>query len=123
MLNIWQCKSVISRFQRRVDNDGHSIVPVIYDFWKNSSVFTTKKLLDPRKIGRRVESFKYNGVLDFISDVQLMLKNLAQHFDHTDEVRPDLEMYAFLIPVCTESCLLFNFYNIFLFGCFLGSSV
>ncbi|MQM09007.1 hypothetical protein Taro_041869 [Colocasia esculenta] len=89
-----KCKNVICKLQRKIDKDGHHIVPNLCDLWKRNessyyanSATMTNSILDLRRIDQRVDNFEYNSVSDFIADVQLMLKNLVQHLGHSYEVR------------------------------------
>lgn len=85
-----QCKNVISKFQRRVDKEGQQIVPLLTDLWKrggnSSSTGTGINILDLRKIEQRVDRFVYNGVMDLVLDVQLMLKKAMQFYGFSREV-------------------------------------
>lgn len=84
-----KCKNVTSKFHRRIDKDGHQIAPLLTDFWKsiNSSHAAVKNVLDLRSIDQRVESLEYDGVMDYVADVQLMLKHAAQYYGCSNEVR------------------------------------
>ncbi|XP_010275655.1 PREDICTED: ATP-dependent helicase BRM-like isoform X2 [Nelumbo nucifera] len=88
-------KNVISKLQRRIDKDGHQIVPLLADLWKrsaNSSYMSGMpggNLLDLRRIDQRVDRLEYNGVMEFVTDVQFMLKNAMQYFGFSYEVRSE----------------------------------
>ncbi|XP_020247246.1 ATP-dependent helicase BRM-like [Asparagus officinalis] len=89
-----KCKNVISKLQRRISKDGYQIVPVLYDLWKKnessslaSPSVTMINPLDLRRIDRRVDNLEYSGVTDFIADIQLMLKNVAQYCKYSYEVK------------------------------------
>ena len=84
-----QCKNVITKIQRRIDKEGQQIIPLLTDLWKRtespgSSAGNT--LLDLRKIELRVDRLEYNGVMDLIADVQVMLKGGMQYFGFSHEV-------------------------------------
>lgn len=86
-----QCKTVISKLQRRIDNEGHQIIPQLTELWKRndySSVAggTGDCLLDLRKIHNRIDKSEYSGVMELVSDVQLMLKSSMQYFGFSYEV-------------------------------------
>ena len=90
---IFQCKNVISKLQRRISKDGYQIVPVLYDLWKRNETSSmaspsvaTINPLDLRRIDRCLDNLDYTGVTDFISDVQLMLKNVVQYCKYSYEV-------------------------------------
>lgn len=83
-----QYKNVISKLQRRIDKDGHQVAPVLSDWWKRNSSSITDDLLDLQKIDQRVDGLEYDGVPDFIADVQLMLKNVVQCCGYSHEVCP-----------------------------------
>ncbi|CAA6662603.1 unnamed protein product [Spirodela intermedia] len=89
-------KNVIGELQRRIDKDGHQIVPIVFDSWRRnenlyyaSSASTANNILDLRRIDRRVDSFEYNGIADFVADVHLMLKNLVQYLGYSYEVKSE----------------------------------
>lgn len=80
-----QCKTVINKLQRRVDHEGHQIIPMLTDLWKRIE-HSGDSLLDLRKISLRVDKYDYSGVMELVSDVQLMLKSSMQYFGFTYEV-------------------------------------
>lgn len=85
-----QCKTVISKFQRRIDKEGHQIVPLLTDLWKKNSRYTGGSgniVLDLRKIDQRMDRLEYNGVLEFVCDVQFMLKSAMDFYGFSHEVR------------------------------------
>lgn len=92
LIYILQCKNVLFKLQRKIDKEGPQIVPLLTDLWKRSentgynSGAGNDNLLDLRKIDQRVERFDYNGVIDFLSDVQFMLKSAVQYFGFSHEV-------------------------------------
>lgn len=86
-----QCKNVISKFQRRIDKEGQQIVPLLTDLWKKieNSSYTSgvgNNLLDLRKIELRVDKLEYNGVMELVFDVQVMLKGAMQFYGFSHEV-------------------------------------
>jgi SWI/SNF-related matrix-associated actin-dependent regulator of chromatin subfamily A protein 2/4 len=87
-----QCKNVISKLQRRIDKEGHQIVPLLADLWKRieNSGFaggTGNNLLDLRKIDQRIDRLEYSGVMELVFDVQFMLKNAMHFYGYSYEVR------------------------------------
>ncbi|KAK6918359.1 Glutamine-Leucine-Glutamine, QLQ [Dillenia turbinata] len=85
-----RCKSVISKLQKKIDKEGHQIVPLLMDLWKrseNTGYTPGSNLLDLRKIDQRIDRLEYNGVMDFVFDVQFMLKSAVQYFGFSHEVR------------------------------------
>lgn len=103
-----QCKTVISRFQRKIDKEGHEIVPLLTDLWKRieNSVYLSgaaNSLLDLRKIGQRVERFKYNGVMELVFDVQFMLKSAMQYFGFSQQVWLFMLSFTSLLKVIVAS--------------------
>ncbi|PIA49288.1 hypothetical protein AQUCO_01300264v1 [Aquilegia coerulea] len=90
-----KCKNVISKLQRRIDKDGHQIIPLLMDFWQrtqHSSYMTgmnRNNNFDLGRIDQRVDGLEYNGVMDFVADVQSMLKSAAQYFNFSFEVRSE----------------------------------
>ncbi|KAI3444521.1 hypothetical protein Pfo_001186 [Paulownia fortunei] len=89
-----KCKNVISKLQRRIDNEGHQIIPLLTELWKriehSSGVGGTgDNLLDLRKIHLRVDKSEYHGVMELVSDVQFMLKCSMQYYGFSYEVRSE----------------------------------
>ncbi|XXG84990.1 hypothetical protein AAC387_Pa11g0175 [Persea americana] len=85
-----RCKNVTSKFHRRIDKDGHQIAPVLTECWKSAnSGHLADNVLDLCRIDQRVECFEYNGVMDYVADVQLMLKNAVQYCGYSHEVRSE----------------------------------
>ncbi|XP_010255301.1 PREDICTED: ATP-dependent helicase BRM [Nelumbo nucifera] len=88
-------KNVISKLQRRIDKDGHQIVPLLTDLWKRSDNSSHNgndggtDFLDLWKIDQRVDRLEYNAVMEFVADVQSMLKNAMQYFGFSYEVRSE----------------------------------
>ncbi|KAK7349507.1 hypothetical protein VNO77_06930 [Canavalia gladiata] len=89
-----RCKNVISKLQRRIDKEGHQIVPLLTDLWKrieNSgySGGSANSLLDLRKIDQRIDKFEYNGATELVFDVQFMLKSAMHFYSFSHEVRTE----------------------------------
>ncbi|PIN18589.1 Chromatin remodeling complex SWI/SNF [Handroanthus impetiginosus] len=86
-----KCKNVISKLQRRIDNEGHQIIPLLTDLWKRmeNSSGAGDSLLDLGKIHIRIDKLEYSGVMEFVSDVQLMLKHGMQYYSFSYEVRSE----------------------------------
>ncbi|KAL6496792.1 hypothetical protein OROHE_027274 [Orobanche hederae] len=85
-----KCKNVISKLQRRIDNEGHQIIPQLTELWKRIEHSSgADNLLDLRKIHLRVDRSEYSGVMDLVSDVQFMLKCSTQYYGFSYEVRSE----------------------------------
>ncbi|KAK1266177.1 ATP-dependent helicase BRM [Acorus gramineus] len=82
-----KCKNVISKFQRRIEKDGHQIVPLLSDMIKRNA--KSSFLASLQRINQRVGSSVYNSEMDFIADVQSTLKNAVQFYGHSNEVRTE----------------------------------
>lgn len=90
-LNLPQCKNVISKLQRRIEKDGNQIVPFLSDWWRNEKLnflpgASSNGVINLQTIEQRVDNLEYNGVMDFIADLQLMLKNIVRHCEYSYEV-------------------------------------
>ncbi|KAL8162487.1 hypothetical protein V2J09_013976 [Rumex salicifolius] len=79
-----RCKNVLNKLQKKIVKEGPQIVPMLTDLWKTG---TGNRLLDLRKIDKRVDGFEYRGVMDFVSDIQTMLKSGVQYYGFSYEVR------------------------------------
>ncbi|KAL3829680.1 hypothetical protein ACJIZ3_018482 [Penstemon smallii] len=89
-----KCKNVISKLQRRIDKEGDQIIPMLTELWKRIETAsgiggTGDNLLDLRKINLRVDKYEYSGVMELVSDVQLMLKCSMQYYSFSYEVRSE----------------------------------
>ncbi|CAK9156757.1 unnamed protein product [Ilex paraguariensis] len=89
-----RCKNVICKLQRRIDKEGPQIIPLLTDLWKRFESSghmsgTGNNILDLRKIDQHVDRFDYNGVMELVSDVQLMLKSAVQYYGFSHEVRSE----------------------------------
>ncbi|KAK4415921.1 ATP-dependent helicase BRM [Sesamum alatum] len=89
-----KCKNVINKLQRRIDKEGHQIVPLLTELWrrceKSSGVGGTgDNLLDLRKIDLGVDNYEYTGVMELVSDVQLMLKCSMKFYGSSFEVKSE----------------------------------
>lgn len=89
-----KCKNVVSKLQRRIDKEGHHIVPLLTDLWKRMGSpghmgGVGSNLLDLRKIDQRIEKLEYGDVMDLVLDVQLMLKGAMQFYGFSHEVRSE----------------------------------
>lgn len=62
---------------------------MLTELWKRieSSSGTGDNILDVRKIDVRVDRSEYSGVMELVSDVQLMLKHAIQYYGFSTEVR------------------------------------
>lgn len=84
---------MISKLQRKIDKDGYQVVPLLSDLWKKnqnanlmSTATVTSHIMDLRRIDQLVDNLEYNGVLDFIAGVQLMLQNVVKFCNYSYEV-------------------------------------
>ena len=82
---------MISKLQRRIDKEGQQIVPLLTDLWKrieNSGYMggSGSNHLDLRKIDQRVDRLEYSGVMELVSDVQLVLKSAMHFYGFSHEV-------------------------------------
>ncbi|KAK7389936.1 hypothetical protein VNO78_25233 [Psophocarpus tetragonolobus] len=84
-----RCKNVISKLQRRIDKEGHEIVPLLTDLWKRIENSGSGNLLDLRKIDQRIDKFEYNGATELVFDVQFMLKSAMHFYGFSHEVRTE----------------------------------
>ncbi|GMI66832.1 FLORAL FUSED ORGANS 3, CHROMATIN REMODELING 2, ARABIDOPSIS THALIANA BRAHMA, BRAHMA [Hibiscus trionum] len=89
-----KCKNVISKLQRRIDKEGQQIIPLLTDLWKRieSSGYmggSRSTHLDLWKIDQRVDRLEYSGVMELVSDVQLVLKSAMQFYGFSHEVRSE----------------------------------
>ncbi|KAK7394748.1 hypothetical protein VNO78_15285 [Psophocarpus tetragonolobus] len=88
------CKNVISKLQKRIDKEGHQIVPLLTDLWKrieNSGYAggSGNSLLDLRKIDQRIDKMDYSGVMELVFDVQFMLRGAMHFYGYSYEVRSE----------------------------------
>ncbi|KAG2404299.1 ATP-dependent helicase [Vigna angularis] len=88
------CKNVISKLQRKIDKEGHQIVPLLTDLWKrieNSGYAggSGSSLLDLRKIDQRIDRMDYTGVMELVFDVQFMLRGSMHFYGYSYEVRSE----------------------------------
>ncbi|XP_004956997.1 ATP-dependent helicase BRM isoform X1 [Setaria italica] len=102
-----KCKNVISKLWRRIDKEGHQIIPNISSWWRRNENSSFRgpscSTLDLQKIEQRVDGFEYSSVTEFIGDMQQMLKSVVQHFSYRHEVQIEAE---------TLHNLFFNIMNI-----------
>ncbi|XVF80095.1 hypothetical protein PTKIN_Ptkin15bG0042900 [Pterospermum kingtungense] len=89
-----KCKNVVSKLQRRIDKEGQQIVPLLTDLWKrieNSGYMggSGNNFLDLQKIDQRVDRLEYSGVMELVSDVQLVLKSAMHFYGFSHEVRSE----------------------------------
>ena len=94
-----QCKNVISKLQRRIDKEGHQIVPLLTDLWKrmeNSGHAggSGNNLLDLRKIDQRIDRMDYSGVMELVFDVQFMLRGAMHFYGYSYEVKFHIRVTA-----------------------------
>ncbi|TKW33464.1 hypothetical protein SEVIR_2G237601v4 [Setaria viridis] len=90
-----KCKNVISKLWRRIDKEGHQIIPNISSWWRRNENSSFRgpagSTLDLQKVEQRVDGFEYSAVTEFIVDMQQMLKSVVQHFSYRHEVRIEAE--------------------------------
>lgn len=89
-----KCKTVIIKLQKKIEKGGHQIIPLLHGLWKriDSSGCMGGSEDSPfglQTIDLRVDESEYSGVLEFVSDVQLMLKRAVQYFGFSHEVRSE----------------------------------
>ncbi|CAI9101854.1 OLC1v1039276C1 [Oldenlandia corymbosa var. corymbosa] len=89
-----KCKNVISKLRKRIDREGPQIIPLLTDLWKRIASSgcipgTEDELFDLSEIGMRLDNYEYGGVMEFVSDVQLMLKSAMQFYGLSYEVRSE----------------------------------
>ncbi|XP_039000178.1 ATP-dependent helicase BRM-like isoform X4 [Hibiscus syriacus] len=89
-----KCKNVISKLQRRIDKEGQQIIPLLTDLWKRVETSgcmggSGTNHLDLRKIDQRVDRLEYSGVMELVSDVQLVLKSCVHFYGFSHEVRSE----------------------------------
>ena len=81
---------MISKLWRRIDKEGHQIIPNISSWWRRNENSSFRgpagSTLDLQKIEQRVDGFEYSAVTEFIADMQQMLKSVVQHFSYRHEV-------------------------------------
>ncbi|OWM64256.1 hypothetical protein CDL15_Pgr018828 [Punica granatum] len=83
-------KNVVNKLHRRIVKEGSDVVPLLTDLWRKiESSGSASNLLDLRKIDQRVDHMKYQGVMDLVDDVQLMLKGAMQYYSFSHEVRSE----------------------------------
>lgn len=92
---------MVISLQRRINKEGHQIVPLLTDLWRRiegDMDMTDDNLLDLQTIGLRVEENEYSGVLEFVSDVQLMLKSAVQYYGFSQAVWPLIHSLLHEVP-------------------------
>ncbi|KAL3536805.1 hypothetical protein ACH5RR_000171 [Cinchona calisaya] len=89
-----KCKNVISRLRKKIDREGPQIIPLLNNLWKRieSSGYmsgTEDNLLNLLEIDMHLDNQEYGGVMEFVSDVQLMLRSAVQYYGFSHEVRSE----------------------------------
>ncbi|CAA0842565.1 ATP-dependent helicase BRM [Striga hermonthica] len=86
-----KCKNIINKLQRRIDSEGHHIIPMLTELWTRieHSSRVGDSFLDLRKIHLRLDKSEYSGIMDLVSDVQFMLKCSMQYYGSSFEVRSE----------------------------------
>ncbi|KAK4339294.1 hypothetical protein RND71_040756 [Anisodus tanguticus] len=89
-----KCKTVIIKLQKKIEKGGHQIIPLLHGLWKriDSSGCMGGSEDSPfglQTIDLHVDEFEYSGVLEFVTDVQLMLKRAVQYYGFSHEVRSE----------------------------------
>ncbi|CAA0832561.1 ATP-dependent helicase BRM, partial [Striga hermonthica] len=89
MLEVIQrkCKNIINKLQRRIDSEGHHIIPMLTELWKiiKHSSGARDNFLDFKKVHLRLDKSEYNGIMDLVSDVQFMLQCSMQYYGFSFE--------------------------------------
>lgn len=86
-----QCKNVINRLQKRIVREGPQIVPLLTHLWKRIESsgcigVAEDNLFDLPEVDMRLQNHEYGGVMDFVADVQLMLRSAVQYYGSSHEV-------------------------------------
>jgi hypothetical protein len=101
---------VISKLWRRIDKEGHRIIPNMSSWWRRNDNSSFKgaagSTLDLQKIEQRVDGFEYGAVAEFIGDMQQMLKSVVQHFSYRHEVTLSSH-YDIIRPTAHASIVIF----------------
>ncbi|KAL3517180.1 hypothetical protein ACH5RR_024082 [Cinchona calisaya] len=89
-----KCKNVISRLRKRIDREGPQIIPLLTDLWKRIQSSgclggAEDNLFDLPEIDMRLNNHEYGGVMEFVSDVQRMLRSSMQFYGLSHEVRSE----------------------------------
>lgn len=90
-----RCKNVISKLQRRINKEGHQIVPLLIDLWKRIEIHgyntggSGNNLFDLKRVDQRIDRFEYNSVMELVVDVQTMLKSAVHYYGCSLEVRTE----------------------------------
>lgn len=89
-----QCKTVTIKLQKKIEKGGHQIIPLLHGLWNRIESSGCIGGADDSPFGlqtidMRVDESEYSGVLEFVSDVQLMLKRAVQYFGFSHEVCND----------------------------------
>jgi SWI/SNF-related matrix-associated actin-dependent regulator of chromatin subfamily A protein 2/4 len=97
---------VISKLWRRIDKEGHQIIPNISSWWRRNENSSFRgpagSTLDLQKIEQRVDGFEYSAVTGFIGDMQQVLKSVVQHFSYRHEVLYCLASNLSCYIYCTD---------------------
>lgn len=101
---------MISKLWRRIDKEGHQIIPNISSWWRRNENSSFRgpagSTLDLQKIEQRVDGFEYGAVTEFIADMQQMLKSVVQHFSYRHEVSLHQTLYLCYIYFVLRSMFL-----------------
>ncbi|PHU09575.1 ATP-dependent helicase BRM [Capsicum chinense] len=89
-----KCKTVIIKLQKKIEKGGQQIIPLLHGLWKRIDSTgcmggSEDSLFGLQTVDLRVDESEYSGVLEFVSDVQLMLKRAVQYFGFSHEVRSE----------------------------------
>lgn len=90
---------MVINLQRRINKEGHQIIPLLTDLWRRiegDMDMADDNLLDLQTIGLRVDENEYSGVLEFVSDVQLMLKSAVQYYGFSPAVWPHIHSLFYI---------------------------
>lgn len=81
----------MKKLGRRIAKEGHQVVPLLTDLWERSettdcTIGGGNSYLGIRKVDQQLDRSEYNGVMELVSDVQLMLKTAVQYYGLSYEV-------------------------------------
>ncbi|AQK67813.1 brahma1 [Zea mays] len=81
-----KCKNVISKLWRRIDKEGHQMIPNISSWWRRNENSSFRgpagSTLDLQKIEQRVDGLEYGAVTEFIAAVRIRIIKRGQARQH-----------------------------------------
>lgn len=85
-----QCKSVLSKLHGAVNKDGRQIAALFLELPKRSELPEYYKVIarpiNSHSIEEKLDRMEYPSVLEFASDVHLMIDNSARYYSTSAEV-------------------------------------